>query len=69
MEPLCARRTLDDTQGPETDSLQFRFQFGADISTVGEDMTQTRKGMADGGENAWGAVAVLDVGGVNPSGE
>ena len=60
-EPSRTVRAFVDLQGPP----QYRFGFGTGMGAVGEDMTQARKGVADGYEHAKCIVAVLDVGGVD----
>ena len=45
-----------------------RRELGAGTGTVGEDVTQPREGVADGREHRGSVVAILDVGGVDLSG-
>ena len=68
IETARTSRALDNLQGPPTDPLQSRRELGAGIGTVGEDVTQPGEGVADGREHRGGAVAILDVGGVDLSG-
>ena len=65
---MGAVRAFDDLEGPSPDPLQGGFEFGAGISAVGEDMAQPREAVPDGGEQGGRAVAILDVGGVDPGG-
>ena len=58
-------RSLDDFQGPASMAFDAAFEFVAGISAIGEDMAQPREPEADGFENIDGAVAVLNVRGVD----
>jgi len=68
VEPSCTVGAFDNPQGLATDSLQGCFEPGSGIGPVGEDMTQPREGVANGREHGGSAVAVLDVDGVDLSG-
>ena len=65
-ETLRAVRAFDDVQGPLPTAFQRRLELGTRIGAVGEDMAQPGEAMADGSEEVGRAVAVLDVGGMNP---
>ena len=57
--------SLDDFERPLADLGQRRPQFISGIATTGEDMAQPWEAVADAGKHIEGAIAVLDVGGMD----
>ena len=58
-------RSLDDFERSPADFGQRRPQFISGIATIGEDMAQPWEAVADAGEHIGGAIAVLNVGGMD----
>src|SRR3954465_4521375 len=57
--------SLDDLDGPVTMTLEGIAQFAARIASIGEDMPQPWKPVADGLEQRRGSVAILHIGRMN----
>ena len=57
--------SLDDFERSRADFGQRRPQFISGIATIGEDMAQPWEAVADAGEHIGGAIAVLNVGGMD----
>jgi hypothetical protein len=58
-------RTLDDLDGPSSDFAQYIAELIAGIAAVGKNVTQPGIKRANGGREANGSIAILDIGRVN----
>ena len=65
-EALRLVGTLDDLDGPSPKCGERSAQLFAGIAAVGEDVTQPRIERTDRSQDADSAVAILDIGRVNP---
>lgn len=65
LKPFGFVRTLDDLHSPLAYLAQCVLEFWAGIPTIGKDMAQPRETVADRREHVGGAVAILNVGGMD----
>jgi hypothetical protein len=61
--------TLDDLDGPVADFVESGVELGAAVGAVGKDMPQPRMEISDLGQDQWCAIAILDVGFMDNSGD
>jgi hypothetical protein len=64
-EPPGGSGSFDDLDGPLADPGQGVTQLVASVATIGEDLAQPPAQGADRGQEIDGAIAILDVGGVD----
>ena len=61
--------TFDDLDGPLADFVESGVELGAAVGAVGKDMPQPRMEISGLGQDQWCAIAILDVGFMDNSGD
>jgi hypothetical protein len=68
-KPRTVSERFDDLDGPLADFVERGVELGAAVGAVGKDMSQPRMEISDRSQDQWGAIAILDVGFVDHSGD